>query len=256
MYRSYALVPPSWLRRLQAADKYFGDPYKRAVLDTNERAEQIIADTSTPPYEKKARYAEAMNELNAFKAKVKPKSDIPAVDSDVSLQEHLQPSSTTEAAPQSAHEQSAAAQTPPLENETAAATESNQEPAAADIPSKPSTSAAAAQQADDENFFDTEEEVNVEANIKSFIDALPLRSKIAAQEAYDKLLASNEMEIHPDYSVSFKGELLPKSDIRELLRRHTKPPTTRIVPGMTEFKHMISGCPPGARRFCDVSRLR
>ena len=274
-FKSFALIPPSWLKRLQANERYFGDVNRGAVLDGDEKIENIIRNKKQPAFTRVRQYDQVRRQLDTAKAKVPKKQTTTAtsppsthvetqaeqqqqqqqqvmpeveeeeeeeyVDASSDDPQHLQ------ASPQ--REPAAAVQQPTVQQPVAAVKKQAppaqaHEPAAEAQQQQPSTSQARAATPD---IYD---------QVSEYVNQLTGRTAVTAKAAYAKLLKhGDKISINPDYTITYMKKVVPGSDVRELLRRHSAPPLSTPLRGLAEFSHAISGFPPAAKRFCHVHSL-
>ena len=260
------MLPVTELRRWRKQQQIFGEREKESAVDNALQMDSVLKNPKLSNYNKKFRYERSSQQYKAFlrQAKSKPVQPPPSaappprvvmqsaaqpVQAEVPVENNLEEEMEPEVEADEAEEDMAEEQPEEVEDEHQAG------------PSHQATKNEASVHEEDDD--DDDEDAFADASgmtsrVEDFVQTLPARVQSAAESALNKLsqFPENVFSINDDFSINFRNELVPNSDVREILRRLHAPPVVGKTPvGFSRVQWLVSGANQKATKFIPVSKL-
>jgi len=236
--RTYALLPPEMLNSLRTDAKYFGDKHKLALSQLDQKISQILNDPRLSEGDKKLQYASVMGKLRDELQLIQSKTSQPAVAPPANV---VQEQGQRFAEPRYTGPPVTVPPPPPVADEQVDEIAMDEQPIVDDnvqTPAAPSTSGAAQPPLEQSsNVAGASLPIDVENSLAEFAMTLRPRSQASVLGAVNQLskLPANRLKVNDDYSFDLNGEHVPKSDIREVLRRLDLAGGT-VMPGASDYR--------------------
>ena len=270
--KTFALLPVTELRRWRKQQQIFGEREKEAAVDKALQMDSVLKNPKLSNYNKKFRYERSSQEFKSFLKQAKSKPVQPSTSAPPPVSRVV--AQSTKSTPQPVVNHIAAVEPvdhdleeemePEVEVDEAEEDMVEEQPEEVEEeqlagPSHQAAKNEASVQEEDEDDEDAFADASgMTSRVEDFVHTLPPRVQAAAESALNKLsqYPENVFSINDDFSINFRNELVPNSDVREIVRRLHAPPVVGKTPvGFSRVQWLVSGANQNATKFIPVSKL-